>query len=118
MLTSNCAWIGIWDEHPVSDATASFQLTPSGAVAQPIAAYIRGIAPGPRSSNPTSLNNVDHTFKHLVELPRCIACLLESPACQKKPPTLKKIPVASSGCRTLADGLASSFSGDSIQFKN
>ena len=63
MLTSNCAWIGIRNEHPVSDATASFQLTPSGATAQPIAACIRDIAPGPRSSNPTSLNNVDHAFE-------------------------------------------------------
>ena len=88
MLTSNCAWIGICNEHPVSDATASFQLTPSGATALPIAACIRDIAPGPRSSNPTSLNNVDHALKHHVEPPRCIACLLESPACQKKPPTL------------------------------
>ena len=76
----------------VSDATASFQLTPSGATAQPIAACIRDIAPGPRSSNPTSLNNVDHALKHLVEPPRCIACLLESPACQKKPPTLSRGP--------------------------
>ena len=88
MLTSNCAWIGIRDEHPVSDATASFQLTSSGAVAQPTAARTRGIAPGPRSSDPTSLDNVEHALEHLVEPPRCITFFLEYPASQKMPPTL------------------------------
>ena len=34
------------------------------------------------------------------------------------PPIQRKSLVASSGCRTLADGLASSFSGDSVQFNS
>ena len=96
ILTSNCTRIGIRNEHPVSDAIASFQLTPSGAIAQPIAARIRGIAPGPKISDPASLDNVEYALEHLVEPPRCIALFLESPACQKSLPTISRGPRSTS----------------------
>ena len=102
MLTSNCAWIGIRNEHPVSDATASFQLIPSGAVAQPTAACIRGIAPGPRSSDLTSLHNVEHALEHVVVPPRCIAFSLEYPACQMMPPTLSCGPRSTTWVEAMA----------------